>query len=232
MSPIVFADGPEKGAVVFTMLIGEVDAVPGEGGDLQDHKISTRFFSFVGPLVPFQSMCVTYEDFQHHGRSSTHSYSGETVRLNVWSIVLGYSRVWLSFGVLALPFILYWGKSLEGYMFWPSLYSLVGAIAALVVPGLLGRGKRKRLSVLRRVVGLGCDPSYRYKWRRDEATGELMTRLGEAGLPSSPETLLDRVSSLTKEQLELVFATAWYQSVDDSKWKSVREAAWSRLVGD
>ena len=115
-------------------------------------------------------------------------------------------------------------------MFVPSAYSLVGAIVVLVVPGLVTRGRKKRLGVIRRVVGLGCDPAFRYKWRREEATGELMARVSEAGLPSSPETLLDRVSSLSTEQLELVFATAWYQSVSYSKWKGVREAAWARLA--
>ena len=219
-----------KGVDVFTMLIGEVDAVPGVAGDHQEHKISTRFFSFVGPLIPFESMCVTFEHFEQHGRSSTHSYSGEKVRLNVWSILLGYLRVWLSIGVLALPFVLYWGKSVEGYMFWPSLYSLIGAIVVLVVPGLLARGKRKRLVVMRRVVGLGCDPAYRYKWRREEAASELLARVGQMGLPSSPETLVDRVSSMTTEQLELVFATAWYQSVDYASWKSLREVTWARLA--
>ncbi len=74
---------------MFTMLIGEIDAVPGHAGDLQEHKISTRFFSFIGPLIPFESLCVTFEHFEQHGRSSTHSYSGEKVRLNVWSILLG-----------------------------------------------------------------------------------------------------------------------------------------------
>src|SRR4051812_30145899 len=98
--------GLPKGPDVFTMLIGEVDAVPGVGADLQEHKISTRFFSFVGPLIPFESMCVTFEHFEQHGRSSTHSYSGEKVPLHVWSILLGYLRVWLSIGVLALPFVL------------------------------------------------------------------------------------------------------------------------------
>lgn len=215
---------------MFTMLIGEVDAVPGAGGELQEHKISTRFFSFVGPLIPFESMCVTYEHFEQHGRSSTHSYSGEKVRLNWLSILLGYLRVWLSIGVLALPFVLYWGKSVEGYMFVPSGYSLLGAVVVMVVPGLVTRGRRKRLAVLRRVVGLGCDPAFRYEWRREEAAGELMTRLGERQLPSSPETLMDRLSSMDTESVELVFATAWYQSVKDSRWKALREAAWGKLA--
>jgi len=214
---------------VFTMLIGEVDAVPGGGGDLQSRKISTRFFSFIGPLIPFESMCVTYEHFEQHGRSSTHSYSGEKVKLNWLSIVLGYLRVWLSIGVFALPFVLYWGKSVEGYMFVPSGYSLVGAVGVMVVPGLLSRGRRKRLAVLRRVMGLGCDPKFRYEWRREEAAGELMTRLGERQLPSSPETLMDRLSSMDTESVELVFATAWYQSVKESKWTALREAAWAKL---
>lgn len=214
---------------MFTMLIGEVDAVPGGGGDLQSHKISTRFFSFIGPLLPFESMCVTYEHFEQHGRSSTHSYSGEKVKLNWLSIVLGYLRVWLSIGVFALPFVLYWGRSVEGYMFVPSGYSLVAAVVVMVVPGLLSRGRRKRLAVLRRVMGLGCDPKFRYEWRREEAAGELMTRLGERQLPSSPETLMDRLSSMDTESVELVFATAWYQSVKDSKWTALREAAWAKL---
>lgn len=109
---------------MFTMLIGEVDEVPGTGGEVQSHKISTRFVSFVGP---FESLCVTFENFEHlGGRTTRHSWSGEKVRLNVWSILLGYLRVWLAIGILVLPFALYWGQRVEGYMFVPSGYSLIG----------------------------------------------------------------------------------------------------------
>ena len=51
-----------------------------------------------------------------------------------------------------------------------------------------------------------------------ETVGVLMGQVGALGLPSSLETLVDRVSSMDQAQLELVFATAWYQSVSDSKW--------------
>ena len=95
----------------------------------------------------------------------------------------------------------------------------------LVVPGLVTKGKSRRLAVLRRVIGLGCDPAYRYAWRREEATGVLMAQLAEKQLPSSPEALIDRVSSMDRAQLELVFTTAWYQG-----WKALREAAWARLA--
>ena len=211
---------------MFTMLIGEVDHVPGTATDLQAHKISTRFFAFVGPLIPFESLCVTYENIEHlGGRTTRHSWSGERVKLNPWSILLGYLRVWLSIGVLVLPFALYWGQRVEGYMFVPSGYSLLGAIVVMVVPGLVTKGKSRRLAVLRRVIGLGCDPAYRYAWRREEATGVLMAQLAEKQLPSSPEALIDRVSSMDRAQLELVFTTAWYQG-----WKALREAAWARLA--
>lgn len=215
---------------MFTMLVGEIDAVPGLGANAQDHKISTRFFSFVGPLVPFQSMCVTHEHFESHGRSSTHSYSGEDVRLNFASIALGFLRVWLGIAIFALPFVIYWGKSVEGFMFIPSGYALVALVLVLVLPGQLTRGRKKKLAVLRRVVGLGCDPAFRYPYRRDEAAEALVARLAETGLPSAAQVALDRVPSLNTDELELVFATAWYQSASKKpEWKPVLDAAWARL---
>jgi hypothetical protein len=213
---------------VFTLLIGEVDHVPGTVTDLQAHKISTRFFSFIGPLIPFESLCVTYENVEHlGGRTTRHSYSGERVPLNLWSILLGYLRVWPWIAVLVLPFALYWGKRVEGYMFVPSGYALIAAIVVAVVPGLVTKGRSRRLAVLRRVIGLGCDPAYRYAWRKEEATGVLMAQLGERQLPSSPEALSERVSSMDKAQLELVFTTAWYQG---KQWNALREAAWAKLA--
>ncbi|MFT3712825.1 MAG: hypothetical protein QM817_34670 [Archangium sp.] len=214
---------------MFTMLIGEVDNVPGTAG-AQDHKISTRFFSLVGPLIPFQSMCVTYEHFESHGRSSTHSYSGEQVKLNLISVLLGYLRVWLAFAIFALPFVLYWGKSVESYMFIPSGYALVALIAVLVLPSLLTRTRRKKLTVLRRVAGLGCDPKLRYDFNRDETRDGLMVKLGESGMPTNAQVAMDRVTSMNQGELELTFAAAWYQRASGAKdWAPVMDAAWSKL---
>lgn len=214
---------------MFTMLIGEIDTVPGVGG-AQPHKVATRFVSFVGPLIPFQSMCVTHEHFESHGRSSTHSYSGENLRLNPLSILLGYLRVWLAIAIFALPFVLYWGKSVEGYMFIPSGYALLGLVAVLVLPGLLSRTRRKKLGVLRRRVGLGCDPKLRYEWQRNEARDELMTKLSEAGLPTTAAVAESRVSSMNADELELIFTAAWYQRASGgADWAPVMDAAWARL---
>lgn len=212
------------------MLVGEIDAVPGVGADAQSHKIATRFVGFVGPLFPFQTMCVTYEHFETYGRRSTHSYSGETVRLNLISILLGYLRVWLAIAIFALPFVLYWGKSVQGYMFIPSGYALLALIAVLVVPGLITRTRKKKLAVLRRVAGLGCDPKYRYEFNRHETRDGLMARLGESGLPTSAQVAGDRVPSMNKDELELVFAAAWYQRASGAAdWAPVMDAAWARL---
>lgn len=172
---------------MFKMLVGEIDSVPGHAGDLQSHKIATRFISFIGPLIPFESMCVTYEHFERYGRSTTHSYSGETVRLNPLSILLGYLRVWLGVAVFALPFALYWGQSVKGYMFIPSAWALGALLLVGFGPGHLARGRRKKLAVLRRVVGLGCDPAFRYPYARGEAKDSLVARLAEANLPTSAQ---------------------------------------------
>lgn len=213
---------------MFTLMVGELDHVPGGPGDVQPHKISTRFFGLVGPLIPFESLCVTYETYEQVGaRGTRHTWAGEQVRLNAWSILLGYLRVWLAVAIFALPFVLYWGKSVHGYMFVPSGYALLALVLVLVVPGLVTRGRTRRLAVLRRVTGLGCDPRFRFAWRRDEACGELMQRVADSQLPSSAEALMDRVPSMNREQLELVFAAAWYQS---GNWRALREAAWARLA--
>lgn len=81
------------------------------------------------------------------------------------------------------------------------------------------------------MIGLGCDPSFRDGWRSGETTEGLMARLGELQLPSSPDTLVDRLSSLEQPARELIFATAWYQSVGNAAWKPLREAAWAKLAG-
>jgi hypothetical protein len=215
---------------MFTMLVGEIDNVPGLGADAQAHKIATRFVSFIGPLFPFQTMCVTYEHFETHGRSSTHSYSGETVRLSLISILLGYLRVWLAIAIFALPFVLYWGKSVERYMFIPSGYALLALVAVLVLPGLLTRTRRKKLAVLRRVAGLGCDPKARYDFNRNETRDTLMAKLAEFGMPTNAQVAADRVSSMNKEELELTFAAAWYQRASGAAdWAPVMDAAWAKL---
>lgn len=136
---------------MFTMMIGEIDAVPGTAGDLQTHQISTRFLAFIGPFIPFETLCVTSESFEHlGGRTTRHSWAGEKVRLNPWSILLGYLRVWLSIGIFALPFVLFWGQSVHAAQFVPSGYALLALIVVMVVPGLLTRTRRKKLTVLRR----------------------------------------------------------------------------------
>lgn len=212
------------------MLLGEVDTVPGQG-DAQAHKVATRFVSFIGPLIPFQSMCVTWEHFESYGRSSTHSYQGEQVRLNLLSVLLGYLRVWLGVAVFALPFVLYWGQSVKGYMFIPSLYAALGLVAVLVLPGLLARGRRKKLAVLRRTTGLGCDPALRYEFNRNETRDTLLQKLADTGLPTSPQVLLDRVPSLQPLELELAFATAWYQRASGAReWAPLMDAAWQKLA--
>ncbi|MGV3624790.1 MAG: hypothetical protein ACO1OB_28480 [Archangium sp.] len=211
---------------MFTMLLGATDVVPGEGGQ-EDHKICTRFFAFVGPLVPFRTMCITREDFEHHGNASTHSYSGEDVKLSFVSIVLGYVRVWSWIMVLALPFILHWGENLTSASLVPSGYALGVAIAALVLPGLFTRGRVKRLTVERRITGLGCDPSRRYDWARNETLERLTAALAELSLPTSPDALLDRVSSLNADQAALIFTWAWYRGDE-----ALREAAWQKCAHD
>ncbi|MFO0595944.1 MAG: hypothetical protein U0228_11580 [Myxococcaceae bacterium] len=216
---------------MFTMLIGEVDSVPGQG-TAQSHKISTRFFAFVGPLIPFESLCVTQENFERYGNRTTHSYSGEAVRFSPLSILLGYLRVWLGILVFALPFILYWGQLVRAEMFIPSAYALAAWIAVLVVPGLLERGKRKKLAVVRRVVGLGCDPKLRHQFRREETAGELMQQLSVVNLPTDAQALEARVSSMPKDQLELAFVTAWYQrACGKPEWAAPMNAAWAKLAG-
>lgn len=215
---------------MFTMLVGEIDAVPGNGPDAQSHKVATRFFSFMGPLVPFESLCVTQEHFESHGNRTSHSYSGEPVRFSPLSILLGYARVWLGWLVVALPFILYWGKSVEAAMFVPSGYALVAWIAVLVVPGLLERGRRKKLAVVRRVVGLGCDPKRRHQFRREETADQLVQQLSDQGLPTDAQTLEGRISSMSMTQLELTFVTAWYQQAcSKPEWTAPLNAAWARL---
>ncbi len=136
----------------------------------------------------------------------------------------------LAIAIFALPFVLYWGRRVEAAMFAPSAYAVVALVVVTVVPGFITRGRRKRLGVVRKVVGLGCDPAFRYQWRRAETVGVLMGQVGALGLPSSLETLVDRVSSMDQVQLELVFATAWYQSVSDSKWMALRESTRARLA--
>lgn len=211
------------------MLVGEIDSVPGEG-EGQAHKVATRFFSFVGPLIPFESMCVTHEHFEHYGRRTTHSYSGEPVRLNPLSIVLGYLRVWLGVAVFALPFVLYWGQAVKASMFIPSAWALGALLVVAFVPGLLARERRRKLAVLRRVVGLGCDPAFRFPYVRGEVKDTLAARLAEAQLPTSAQAVLDRVPSLGRPELELVFATAWYQrACGERDWDAVMRAAWARL---
>lgn len=209
---------------MFTMLVGAVDVVPGEGGQ-QDHKVATRFIAFVGPLIPFRAMCVTSEDFQRHGNTSTHSYSGEDVKFSLASIALGYVRVWSWILAFALPFILYWKQSVHAYMLIPSAYAAGVGIAAAVLPWLLTRGRVKRLKVVRRVTGLGCDPSRRTEWNRTEAIEWMTTRLTDLALPTSPEVLKDRVSSFTPEQAALVFTWAWYRGDE-----ALREAAWQKCA--
>lgn len=209
---------------MFTMLVGEIDRVPGEGGQ-QDHKVATRFVSFVGPLIPFRSMCVTYEDFSRHGGTSTHSYGGEDVKLSLASIALGYVRVWSWVAAFVLPFALYWGKSVNASQFIPSAWAAGVGIASLVLPSLFTRGRVKRLRVVRRVTGLGCDPARRTDWHRNETLESLTAQLAEQRLPTSPEALLDRASSLSPQQAALVFTWAWYRGDG-----ALREAAWQRCA--
>lgn len=196
------------------MLLGEIDTVPGE----QPHYVATRYFAFVGPLIPFKTMCVTHESFERHGNRSTHSYSGEDLKLSFASIALGYVRVWSWILVFALPFILHWGESVHAEQFISSAVAAVVGIASLLLPKLFTRERTKRLTVLRRVTGLGCDPSRRHEWARNEALESLTARLGETSTSS------EALKNLSVEQAELVFAWAWYRG--DEK---LREAAWQTL---
>lgn len=209
---------------MFTMLLGSIDVVPGTNGQ-DDHKVATRFFAFVGPLVPFRAMCITHESFERYGNTSTHSYSGEDVKLSLASILLGYVRVWSWILVFVLPIALNWHQLFRVEMLISSAWAAAAGIASLVLPGLFTRGRVKRLQVVRRITGLGCDPSRRTEWNRNETLERLTNTLAELALPTSPEVLRDRVSSLTSDQAALVFTWAWYRGDRD-----LREAAWQKYA--
>jgi hypothetical protein len=209
------------------MLLGEIDEVPGRPGE-QHHKIATRFFAAV---VPVGSMCVVSESFElrHGGAVSEHAWRGEPVRFNVASVLLGLSRFWTGIAVFALPFVLFYGQTPKREHFIPSAIAFFAWVLLLVVPGMLTKERRRRLRVLRSVVDLGCDPAFREARTRARTSEQLTDLLRDMALPVEPSALAARVGTMRRDDLEVVFAAAWYRSVDEHAWRELREVAWRRL---
>jgi hypothetical protein len=208
---------------MFTMLVGSVDRV-GKA------YVATRFFSFIGPLIPQSSMLVLHESFEQHGNRSTHSYGGRPLKL-VWkSVLLGYLRVWLLWFVFGWPFISMWGQRVD---FSRPEFLVSGAaflvwLAVVIFPGRLSKQEVAQLTVLGSVTGVPARPEYLDLIDFELKKDVLQTRMKDEGLPLNPGECARAVEKASPDQTALIYAFARYTK--EGEWQNVMDLAWKKLA--
>jgi hypothetical protein len=209
---------------VFTYLIGRTDAVGKQ-------YVGTRFFAFVGPILPLKTMFIVSESFQQSGRSSTHSYQGVGLKLYWKSVLLGYLRVWTPILALAWPFLTMWGQAVrfEWKQEWiVPLVLLAAWIPMLIFPGRLSAAKQAQLKVIAEHAGLAVDPRRLGRFERDNTTEDLAERLKARNLPIDPQGTRRAAAGASREDVGLMYAHARY--VGDEEWRNVAEELWVKLA--
>ncbi|UQA62709.1 hypothetical protein [Polyangium aurulentum] len=207
---------------MFTMLLGQIEAI-------DDMHVSTRFFSFIGPIFPLGTMFITNERFERRGNRSVHHYDGRPLPLSMKSVILGYLRVWLLIGAVAWPFISMWGESIGGWRneYIVSIALLVIWLFVVIVPGRLSEEQRRQLRVLEQFAGLPINPVRLASFDRENRREVMAGRMKEASLSLDPAEALRGVESVEKSQLGLVYAYARYAG--GPAWGAVADASWKRL---
>jgi hypothetical protein len=203
---------------MFTLLLGQIEAI-------DDMHVSTRFFSFIGPIFPLGTMFITNERFA--GRA--HHYDGRPLPLSLKSVILGYLRVWCPIGAFAWPFISMYGEPIDGWRteYLVSIALLVIWLFVLIVPGRLSEEQRRQLRVLEQFAGLPINPVRLPSFDREKRRNVMAGRLKEAGLSLDPAEALRGVDSVDRSQLGLVYAYARYAG--GPAWGAVADASWKRL---
>jgi len=204
------------------MLLGQIEAI-------DDMHVSTRFFSFIGPIFPLGTMFITNERFERRGNRSIHRYDGRPLPLSLKSVLLGYLRVWCLIGAFAWPFISMYGQPINGWRneYLVSIALLVIWLFVLIVPGRLSEEQRRQLRVLEQAAGLPINPARLASFDRENRREVMAERLKEAGLSLDPAEALRGIDSIDRSQLGLVYAHARYAG--GPAWGAVADASWKRL---
>jgi hypothetical protein len=206
---------------MFTLLLGQIEAV-------DDMHVSTRFFSFIGPIFPLGTMYVTNESFERRGNRSVHNYSGRPLPLSVKSVILGYLRAWTFIAAIAWPFVSMWGQRVE----WRDEYYVSIALLAIwlfliIVPGRLSEEQRQQLRVLEQFAGMAIHPARLASFDRMNRREVMAERLKQAGISLDPAEAQRAAETLERSQLGLLYAYARY--AEGAAWQAVADASWKRL---
>lgn len=210
--------------MAFSYMVGEVERV-------DEQYVATRFFAFVGPLVPTSSMFITSTSVSGSGRSAVFRYGGVGVKLNAMSVVTGYLRVWLPILALAYPFLTHWGESVHfGWESpWLEVLGLFAAwIVVLMVPGRLSSEEKARRRVLRQCTGLAVDPRRLLPMSFTDQLDRLKARANDLGFPDDADACLAKLDG-AHEDLAPLYARARYGAVQDAKWQRVADAVWPKV---
>lgn len=207
---------------MLTMLLGQIETI-------DDMHVSTRFFAFIGPIFPLNSIFVTNESYERRGNRSIHHYSGRPLPLSLKSVILGYLRVWCIIGAFAWPFISMYGEPINGWRdeYLVSIALFVIWLFALIFPGRLSEEQRRQLRVLDQFAGLPINPVRLDAADRENRREVMANRLKEAGISLDPAEALAAVESVDRSQLGLLYAHARYAG--GAAWKAVADASWKRL---
>jgi hypothetical protein len=194
------------------MMLGRIDDVDGD-------FVATEFLVCA---IPTASVYVA-----DPGARTTRSGDGRVRILTDWrSVVLGYIRFWLPLIAVGCPSYQAVTSHVLPMTWLASGVGIVVAVASLGA-GRLGEAEKARLRVLGTVSGLRLDPS-----RLREATrmvkrdllGQLMTR---AGIPTTPEGILEVLDEIPVPAMPLVFGYACY-SGDSREWRECAELVYAR----
>ena len=210
-----------------SFMVGKTDAVDGV-------YVGTRFFFFIGPLLPTESMYVVSESSRSVGRGTVFSYQGVKLPLQWKSVLLGYVRVWLFWLAIVYPFYRHWGELVvftPDVTWIPPIAMLVAWVFFLIVPGRLSETEKKRRRLLARYTSFLLDPAQLDRFRRNVAIEELELKLkvGE-GIPSEPAALDQQVDALPVDEAGLAYTYAAYRAVKDASFRPVRDRLWARLA--
>jgi hypothetical protein len=200
------------------MILGRVDEVDG-------HFIGTKFIALA---LPTESLYVT----PRNHRSTSVGAEGLRIPTDWRSVVLAYARVWLPLGASAVLVaeVAMWGRIAFGA--WLVAAGLLGISALAYGSGRLPETEKARLRLLGTVTGLKIDPSKLAPSTRAvkrDALGDLMDK---AGIPMTPEGILDVLEEIPMPAIPLVYGYAAY-SGDDPPWTECAAFVYARyLQGD
>jgi hypothetical protein len=194
------------------MMLGRIDDVDGD-------FVATEFVACAIPTA-----CVYVAD---PGARATKSGDGRVRILTDWrSVVLGYIRFWLPVVAISCP--LY--QAVTSHVLtitWFSSALAAGIAAVSFSVGRLGESEKARLRVLGTVSGLRIDPSRLRESTRlvkRDLLGQLMTR---AGIPTTPEGILQVLDEIPVPAMPLVFGYACYCG-DTREWRECAELVYAR----